>query len=412
MERDTGRLNILLILGALFLAAFLVRFYNIGAVTVRAGDEGPHIPSASNYVERGYFGPDAWYHPPLKHFIHYLGLRVFGNNPYGWRMMNVVLGSATVVMTLLFLRENLPLKKAPYFSAGLLLLDPLHVFFSRSTVEEVPFAFFITAAAYFMFRGIRRRGEIWWLLCGVSWGCAFALKWYALGIAAMAVLLALAVEIKRRGWSGMSLPVTYGLVVPAVIYMSAYIPWFLNGHSIAEWFRMHQDALREMRNVNLERFGPTQMLFFSRIAGASRWFVQPVSAGFEMMRSGERAAYVFIMNNLPVWIWVLPSLCAVFVVSLKKRWTEGLFIVAAFSALYVPLLAVQRPIFLYSSLPLLPFAFSGLGYCLERYCRQWSVPLFIAFMLWSAFLYPLTTGIRIPLAVYGPIVERLTVINR
>jgi len=66
---------------AIFLVAFLVRFIGLGSMSSFQGDEALHSVSAVNYSEQGYFGPDNWYHPPLKHILLYGSIRVFGDNP-------------------------------------------------------------------------------------------------------------------------------------------------------------------------------------------------------------------------------------------------------------------------------------------------------------------------------------------
>jgi 4-amino-4-deoxy-L-arabinose transferase-like glycosyltransferase len=80
-----------------FLAAFFLRFYDISHPSFRYMDEGGHVMAASNYWNNGQTEPDNWEHPPLRHLLLYGFLQVFGDNPYGWRMRNVLFGAATAL---------------------------------------------------------------------------------------------------------------------------------------------------------------------------------------------------------------------------------------------------------------------------------------------------------------------------
>ena len=125
------------LLGVLFLLAFTLRYYDLSYPPFLWMDETGHVPSASNYWNNGQFEPDNWQHPPLRHIILYGFLQLFGDNPYGWRMLNVLSGSVAALLTYIFAREISGRRKTALLAGLLIATDPLHVVLSRYTYDEV-----------------------------------------------------------------------------------------------------------------------------------------------------------------------------------------------------------------------------------------------------------------------------------
>ena len=387
---------------AFFLAAFLVRFVELGALTSFTGDEAMHVASAANYTERGYFGPDNWYHPPLKHVLLYGSIKLFGDNPYGWRMRNVLFGAATVPL-LYVLTSLLFGQTAAVISAALLLLDPLHILFSRTTYEDIPAVFFLTAALLLTVKAIRNGKERDWAFTGMLFGLSIALRLYCANALLVVLLCVLVRSFKREGTEGILRTASYLILLPFTVYLLAYSPWFHRGYSLGEWFMMQIDALRELRTVS------SFNSILTGLGGPGNWFIREIAIGFKLSGNDGWSAYTVIMNNLPVWLLIIPAVLYLLATSIKERHLPAILIGVVFCALYLPFLYVKRPIFLYSAVPLLPFGFLALGCTAERLLKRWAY-LFIALATgWSLFLYPLVVGITIPDAFYQPILSAVKI---
>ncbi len=82
-----------------------------------------------------------------------------------------------------------------------------------------------------------------------------------------------------------------------------------------------------------------------------------------------------------------------------------------FFIIYVPFLFVSRPLFIYSSIPLLPFAFLAVGWGVERFAGRFASGAGIAMIAWSLVLYPLVVGIAVPVNVYLPILNMIRIVG-
>jgi dolichyl-phosphate-mannose-protein mannosyltransferase len=209
-------------------------------------------------------------HPPLGNWIIGLGIKAFGFDAFGWRVMAAVVGTLSVTLLFLLVRRllaSLPDLAWPaatvgaFAAAGLLAVDPLHVVQSRVGMLDVFVTFFVILAVLFavLDRDRARRatwdrspegwlaslalGRPWRLLAGASLGAATAVKWSGAYAALAVVPLIVASEIAARrtsddpaavkpSWGaatwrmlreeGLRTVVLLGLV-PVAVYLAAYI---------------------------------------------------------------------------------------------------------------------------------------------------------------------------------------------
>lgn len=371
----------LLLLGAIFLLAFGFRFYNVAKTSDYVFDENYHATTAINYVEKGFLGPDEWFHPPLRHLSMYLSLKVFGYNPYGWRMRNVILGAATVVVLYLLSESLFGAGVVTYMSTGLLLLDPLHVATSRGSFDEIAAGFFLLCAVYFALKAAKSERDLDLFLTGAMFGLSAALKWYAF-LVLFFVLVMMAFERSSRvSWKSVFRLISYLLMLPLTIYLLAYIPWFLRGNSLVSWLMMQKDAFWALERTTSEYFPSIKLL--QELGSPLTWFLRPINVSIEYTHG-----YFFtFMNNLPVWLFFLPSMAYFLYEGVRQRRFGYLLVCAAFFSMYVPFLISSRPIFLYSSVPLLPFCFIAVAFAVDKVLGEYAYVFLAAAMAWSLFLY-------------------------
>lgn len=123
------------------------------AITFRSGtyfDEIYHARTAYEIVHN--ISHYEWTHPPLGKVFISLGVRVFGMNPFGWRIVGVLFGIGMLPFMYLFGRR---LFRNRTWAAGaltfLFAFDFMHFTQTRISTIDVYGTFFIIAMFYFMY---------------------------------------------------------------------------------------------------------------------------------------------------------------------------------------------------------------------------------------------------------------------
>ena len=392
--------NEIVLLCMLFLLAFALRSYDLAYPAFRWGDEIAHVPAATNYWDSGQSEPDNWEHPPLRHLLLYGFLRVFGDNPYGWRLRNVLFGALAVVLTYLFAREISGSKKTALLAGVLLATDPLHVVLSRYTFEEIYGGALFLAAIVLYVKHDRRSS--WLALSAFFMGCALATKWYYAPSWLMIWALSLADGKNYRDMrTALFLSSTY-LLVPLSVFLVAYYPWFGRGYSAGELVEFIVNAYHSLQGYQPYYYGQ-KMIFLSHLSPAE-WFVRPVIVGQGTYLSADRGEFILYMNDLPIWILTFPALIGMAVAAVRNKMVKIALPVFFFLISYLLLLFVRRPAFIYSSAPLIPFAFTAIAYGISQIADRFGARLyyatFAAVLCWSMYLYPLVTAKKVPVAPY------------
>lgn len=397
--------NELILAGAVFLLALLLRFYDFTYPDFLWGDEKAHVPAATNYWLNGQFEPDNWEHPPLRHIIEYGFLQIFGDNPYGWRMRNVLFGALAAALTCVFAHHVTNSRKTALLAGLFLATDPLHIVLSRYTFEEVyGGAFFLMAVILYMKHSQR---SFMFILSAVFMGCALATKWYYAPCWLMICYLALREkQTYRQGGAAVFVATTY-LLIPASIFIISYYNWFGRGYSFTEFNEFIINAY-----YSLQKYRPNNyhsgMIFLSH-PSSLEWFTRPVMVGQGTYIGQNSGEFIMYVNSLPIWILTLPSMAGLGMLAWKRRSISLAYPVLFFCVTYSLYLVVKRPAFLYSATILLPFSFTAIAFALSQIADRYGRKLFYAvaavLLAWNMYLYPLVTAKKVPVAAYRLILK-------
>ncbi len=370
-------------------------------------DEASHMKAAVSYVQSGFVQYDRWEHPPLKHILLYLDMKIFGDGPYGRRMRNLIFAGLSVLMVYL-IGLRLWGAAAGGLAALMLASDPLQMFHSRTTFEEPLAAFFMLAALYFAIRHVRDCKRWAMALSGAFAGMALATKWYyALAIPALLAYCAIALWRRRAGlWAYIEALLSFTLI-PLGVYLLAYYAWFGRGYGFWDFARFESDAYWSLQHSETSGFlGPMMHTSLS----AWQWFTRPlVYTLVSKDIGGGMDINVVYMNQPVLWMLVLPSMGYMLYRALKGREMELGLIAAVFALTYAVFIPVQRPVFMHSALAVLPLGYLAVGYALGEALAgrsaRWRYALCAAVVAMGLYLAPITCGMPVPGWLYAPVVE-------
>ena len=182
LSRDWFRSRRGLWLGIVALAAFgfVLRAWRIGDIPFTlGGDEASQGLEALKYSAGEWRNPftTGWLGVPTMGFIYNsLSLALTGPTIAGLRLPWALVGTATVVTTLLLVRQLTSAGLAA-LAAFLVAVFHYHIHYSRLGSNQIADPFFLSLALLFLYRGYDRHSRLDWALSGVVTG--LALYFYA-----------------------------------------------------------------------------------------------------------------------------------------------------------------------------------------------------------------------------------------
>ena len=197
-------------------------------------------------------------HPPLGKLVQAVGIAVFGDTPFGWRMMGVVFATLMIPLMYLLGKKLFGTWIGGFSAAFLLAFDFMHFTLSRMGTSDTYVVFFSMLAQLFFliyFMNVVKKGwktSVLPLFAAVIFfALGFSTKWVVLyGAVGMLALLA-AIRIrdasKLKGGLGAKYAAFFdhpfflilGFVgVVAGIYFVTYIPDMLAGNSLSSIFHL------------------------------------------------------------------------------------------------------------------------------------------------------------------------------
>lgn len=336
-------------------------------------------------------------HPPLGKWLMSIGIRLFGFDPFGYRVVVAIAGIATVALLYLLARKLLGSTFGATFAAGLLALDPLHFVQSRIAMLDIFVPLFGVAALLCVIYdreassgGRTGLGRPWRAGAGLMAGAAFASKWSGAFFVGLVIVLTVVWEVaarreryglresilrtSREEWASVIL---YLVVLPLVVYVGSYVgrvdgslvalPW-----SQGSWLRAIWQEQVDMASFHfgLEATHPYQSPAWS-------WILvkRPMSYFYETTPSGDSLA-IMAVGNVIVWWSSIPALLFTGYRWLRRRdWLgpEGL-ILSGFVLTYGPWLVQSTDrgaTFIFYLLPTLPFMMLALAYVATSIAETW-----------------------------------------
>ncbi|HEY7874568.1 MAG TPA: phospholipid carrier-dependent glycosyltransferase, partial [Actinomycetota bacterium] len=245
------------------LIAGIIRFAHLSEPTELVFDETYYAKDACFYLggSEDLCQTDyeiTYVHPPLAKWLIAIGVRLFGFDSFGWRIVAVVAGTITVLLLYLLARTLLHSTLGAVLASGLLSIDLLHFVQSRVSMLDIFVPMFGVAAFLFLAYDRerllekiehppdpdepKRRGSAlldrpWRLAAGLAGGAATACKWSGGLILVAVIVLSFAWEVQARrrrddNW-GRAIVRTFAeetpsiilwlVVAPIVLYSATYV---------------------------------------------------------------------------------------------------------------------------------------------------------------------------------------------
>ncbi|MEK7113118.1 MAG: glycosyltransferase family 39 protein [Patescibacteria group bacterium] len=318
-----------------------------------------------------------WTHPPLAKLGMVLGMLIFGENSFGWRMPGALLGVGSVFLVFLIAKKIFDDKLLGILSAAIFSLDGLPLVMSRIGMNDSYLLFFVLLAIYLFLVDKH-------LFSAVAFGLAISSKWSA--VWAIPILTLSHFVLKKK----IKLGYLWFLILPAAVYLATYAPMFLTGHGLDIFWGMQKQMW--WYHTGLKATHPY----------TSPWWSWPLLARpIYLYTSNEVGGFVsrIYATGNPLIFWAgLASIIVSFVYSLKFRIKKLALVIFSYLVFFVPWAASPRIMFLYHYLPSIPFLAIALGYILRRNLKLIVPAVTIALLLFLYF-YPHWAGLSVPLSL-------------
>ncbi|HXD90711.1 MAG TPA: phospholipid carrier-dependent glycosyltransferase, partial [Candidatus Binataceae bacterium] len=178
-----------IVISLLVIAAAITRFWNLGHPAEIVFDEVHFVAQGRHYLHgESFLDP----HPPLAKLVISLGILIFGDHPFGWRVGNATIGTALVGITYLLGRRLTGSRLVGALAGAILLCDGMYLVDSHYAVIDIVYLA-CAAVAYLLFFKFAettdpkaRRRILPWI--GLALGLCLASKLYIPAITFLLVI--------------------------------------------------------------------------------------------------------------------------------------------------------------------------------------------------------------------------------
>jgi dolichyl-phosphate-mannose-protein mannosyltransferase len=372
-------------------------------------DEVYHAKAARQYLAGE--APAEWVHPPMAKLLIAIGVRLFGYEPWAWRLAPALAGTLLIVVFFFLARQVLASERAALLASTLLLADGVYLVQSRIAMTNIFAVLFQLGAVLLLLRATERERlpALGMLATGLVLGLALSTRWTSLFAAAFLGLL-LVVRRGRRLLRPRELTLAFlaFAVLPAAVYVTSYLPvrilrpglepW----HSFAELVALQKEVWSYHANLNATH------PYFSRWY-TWPWLYRPTWYFFKQEDATVRG--IVALGNPALWWASVPVTLWALVTGVRRREARLLFAGVGFCCLYLPWGFSPRTLnyshYLFEAIPyaclslavLLDTHWDGEG---REHARGYVLTVMALFVLFLPFLTGLPVPSRLFFAKLGP----------
>lgn len=316
-----------------------------------------------------------WTHPPLAKLGMVVGMKIFGENSFGYRIPGALLGVGSIFLIYLLAKVLFDDEAIGLMSAGVFSLDGLGLVMSRIGMNDGYVLFFSLLAIYLF---LKQKN----FTSAIAFGLAISSKWSAI----WSLPIFFVIWLKRK--NKFELPNLWFLVLPIAIYLLTYSQMFLTGHSLKVWWGMQQQMWWYHTGLKATH------------AYSSPWWswpllIRPIYLYTSDEINGTVARIYAFGNPLVFWFGFTSVIISALYAFFERNKKLGL-VVFSYLIFFVPWALSPRIMFLYHYLPSVPFLAIATGYVLRRNSKLIFAYSLIGLLLFIYF-YPHWAGLQVPL---------------
>ena len=346
-------------------------------------------------------------HPPLGKWLIGIGIKLFGNNEFGWRISAAVFGTLSILLIYLIAQRLFNSYLLSNIAAGLMALDGLNLVMSRVALLDIFLMFFILLATYLFMRN-----QYW--LTGIALGMATGIKWS--GAYLIPIFLILSVNFGRTGLIRQALMrISQFIIIPIFTYLITWSGWLFTSNGWDRNWAATQpkaflpDVIRNLWHYHSEILNFHTGLDDTHSYSANPWswliLGRPTSFFYETSKNcGATSCSQEILAIGTPLLWWSAVIALVVVIGywLSKREPITTLIITGLAATYLPWFFFQsRTMFYFYAVSISPFLILALVFLISKLIeagidRGW-IYLFIS-VIFLNFIYflPIWVGIEIP----------------
>lgn len=337
-------------------------------------------------------------HPPLGKWLIAIGIKLFGDNEFGWRFASAIFGTLTILLLYLIVKKLFQSELLSITAALLMSLDGLNLVMSRVALLDIFLMFFLLLAIYFL-----TLNKLW--LSGGAIGLALATKWSsAFLIPLIIIFIVIFDKIQLKQFFKL---LNQFILLPVMIYIISWSGWIFstNGWArnsqsniFASFFKYHLQILefhRELREKHSYQASPWNWLILGR----------PTSFFYESRGNCgvEKCAQEILALGTPILWWSsIFAIAITFGFFLRDLERSAAIILIGIAGTYLPWFLIQnRTTFYFYAISTLPFLILSLIYSFNKLLQGKNLKIFITLftcLVAINFLYflPIYLGITIP----------------
>lgn len=361
------------------IGAFFLRVINLGNPKGFVFDEVYYVDGARDYLRYGVevagSKPEFVVHPPIGKWCIALGIKIFGDSEFGWRIAAAVAGTLIILIAARLAHELFYSPFLTAITAALMAFDGLLLVHSRTALLDLFLTLFILIAAYFWFRR-----QYWY--SGIFFGLALATKWSALYFIALFALVTLFRLLKatpvKESLREVGIRILQFGFLPLGIYLTSWAGWLFSdrgwnrdyaSNPLASLFYYHKQmldfhtSLVEKHSYQANPWGwlimkrPTSFFYESpQGCGSTSCSQEVLALGTPVLWWSATIALLFLIG---LWAWQFYQR------SIDKKLT---FILLGVIAGYLPWFFFQkRTTFSFYAIVFEPFLVLAIVYCAKLF---------------------------------------------
>lgn len=397
----------------LVVAAAALHFWHLGRPNEIVFDEVHFVGQARHYLHGEQFLDP---HPPLAKLLIALGIWLFGDHAWAWRLGNATVGTALVAITYLLGRRMFNSRMTGALAAMFVLCDGMFIVDSRIAVVDIVYLTFAAWSYLLLFRFIQtpdpraRRRTL--LAMAVTLGLCLGSKLYVPAITYLLVIGFMTYVLLSEGRSSagsapargrasaaartpaqiarekrVSGAIAMVTAVAAIFYIGTFLPHYLLGWwgGIADLFKYYKDVIWYENSV-ASATHPYAAPWWS-------WplMLRPIAYWQNFPPVGD-VATIWGGGNPASWWGALTAILIVGMQALERRSLPRAFLAIGFLSYLLMWVPIGRTLFLYHYMPAVYLGYLALAATLTE-CWEGKLLVLEKVALLLTLMPPLLLGI-------------------